>query len=413
MPTSLTPDYRQAAADPNRLDALERLGILDTPGEIVFDRVAALIKLIFGVEIGIVSMIDAHRQWYKAVDGLENTEVSLDSTFCKHTLQLGRPLIVPDASQDERFFDNAHVTGGPKVRFYASAPITTVDGQTIGTVCAIDGTAREFSERDTAILTHLAAIVMHELELQQEASTDVLTGARSRRAFKDEAGKHLALAVRYAAPLSCIAFDIDHFKQVNDTYGHAAGDRVLASVAKALKDGLRESDLVGRVGGEEFAIILPRTEHKAAMATAEKLRAIVKGLDFPGTFPPIAVTASFGVSTIGEGDDLDTLLERADQMLYVAKRSGRNQVCGSDAPTEPPKPNRRRVLKAGQVIFDGGRSTYDCTIRSLWDGGAEFAVSLPMIVPDEFELVIKGTAERHACTLSKRSATSLEATFAA
>ncbi|CDP50665.1 hypothetical protein [Devosia sp. DBB001] len=405
-------DFEQAVAEPVRLAALESLDILDTPREAAFDRISELIKLIFDVEIGIVSMIDAHRQWYKSVIGLPNNEVPLDGTFCRYTLQLAQPVIVPDATLDPRFADNPHVTGEPYIRFYAGAPIMTATGQIIGTICAIDKRLRPFGERETAILGHLAAIVMRELELRQEASTDLLTGAGSRRAFKEEAGKFLALATRHRAPLSCIALDVDHFKRVNDTYGHAAGDQVLAGIAQAMRSELRQSDFVGRMGGEEFAVLLPQTELATAAQVAEKLRHVVKGLRFSGSNPPIQVSASFGVAALSPGDDIVSLLNRADQALYEAKRTGRDRVCRAGIPGATEKINPRRVLKAGQIVFDHGRAAFDCTIRALWDNGAEITVSLPTAIPDSFELVVKATAERHHCVLTSRSAGAIEAAFA-
>lgn len=404
--------FDEATAEAERLSALQELDVLDTPSELPFDRITELIKLVFDVEIGIVSMIDAHRQWYKSVVGLPTAEASLDGTFCRHTLQLGRPVIVPDATKDTRFYDNPHVTGGPRIRFYAGAPITTSEGHVIGTICAIGKSVREFGAREIAILTHLAALVMRELELRMEATTDVLTGAGSRRALKEEVRKHLALAARHTMPLSCIALDIDHFKRVNDTYGHAAGDQVLTGTVRALKEALRQSDFIGRVGGEEFVIALPQTEQSTAIQVAEKLRKIVRSLRFAGSNPPITVTASFGVSSLAPGDDIESLLSRSDQALYEAKRTGRDRVCNAGLPSEPEKTNRRRVLKAGQIVFDNGRSTYDCTIRSLWDQGAELSVSLPTSIPESFDLLIKGTAERHSCRLTRRATGSVEAAFA-
>ena len=405
-------DVELATCAVDRLDALHDLDVLDTRPELAFDRVCELIKLIFGVQIGIVSMIDAHRQWYKSVIGLDNSEASVDVTFCRYTLQLGRPVIVPDATKDPRFYNNPSVTAGPRIRFYAGAPIMTSSGLVIGTVCAIDTVVREFSERDSQILTHLAALVMRELELRRETTTDMLTGAGSRKAFKDESATLVALAHRHAMPLSCLALDVDHFKRVNDTYGHAAGDQVLIGIVKALKAELRQSDFVGRVGGEEFAILLPQTEQGTAVQVAEKLRQQIRALQFPGSNPPIKVAVSIGVAGFVPGDDIDSLLNRADQALYDAKRTGRDRVCRAINPMEAEKVNRRRVLKAGQIIFDKGRSVYDCTIRSLWDNGAEISVSVPTAVPEHFELLVKGTAERHACVLTSRRTGSVEAAFA-
>ena len=404
--------FDQASAEVSRLAALDELDILDTPSELAFDRICALIKLIFDVEIGIVSMIDAHRQWYKSVIGLPTSEASIDGTFCRYTLQLGRPVIVPDTTKDSRFYDNPHVLGGPKIRFYAGAPIITSSGIVIGTVCAIDRSVREFGDREVAILTHLAALVMHELELRQEATTDPLTGAGSRRALKDEAGKLVALASRHALPLSCITLDVDHFKRINDTYGHAAGDKVLVAIVQAMKAELRQSDFVGRLGGEEFAVLLPQTDLTTAVHVAEKLRLQIKDLLFPGSNPPIMVTASLGVSGFVAGDDVQSLMVRADNATYDAKRAGRDRTCRANPPLDPDKRNRRRVLKAGQIIFDGGKSIYDCTIKSIWEHGAEIAVSLPTAIPERFELLVKGTAERHSCTLISRTIGTVEAAFA-
>ena len=404
--------FDQVTAEVSRLEALDALDILDTPREAAFDRICELVKLVFNVEIGIVSMIDAHRQWYKSVVGLPTKEASLDGTFCKYTLQMGRPVIVPDTTLDPRFYANPAVTGGPKIRFYAGAPITTNTGLVIGTVCAIDRKVHEFGERETTILTHLAALVMRELEFRHEAITDSLTGAGTRKAFKDESTKLLSMASRHGMPLSCIALDVDHFKRVNDTYGHAAGDQVLVGIVKTLKSELRQSDFIGRIGGEEFAVLLPQTEPSVALHVAEKLRQQIKALHFPGSNPPIAVTASFGVSSFASGDDIQSLLGRADNALYEAKRTGRDRTVRAAAPVDPDRANRRRVLKAARIIFDDGESGYDCTIRSLWDNGVELAVSLPAAVPDRFELLVKGTAERHDCILTSRAINTLEASFA-
>ena len=174
-----------------RLDALNRFDVIDTPREEAFDRITRLIRNIFDLPVAIVSMIDGHRQWYKAYEGLENREVSRDETFCKYTLQDGAPLVVPDARDDERFAQNPMVTGGPQVRFYAGVPLRANDGHNIGTVCAIGFEPRSFGQREIAILSDLAALAMDVLELRQLASVDPLTGALSRRAFKEQAATAL------------------------------------------------------------------------------------------------------------------------------------------------------------------------------------------------------------------------------
>src|SRR5689334_19870629 len=132
--SSLLPDI---VAHGDRLEALERYDILDTPREKPFDRIANLIQAIFDVPIGIVSMIDGHRQWYKASTGLPNNEADLKDTFCRFALEGSAPLVIPDATKDHRVSNNPYVAGDPNIRFYAGVPLRTKDGHNIGTVCAI------------------------------------------------------------------------------------------------------------------------------------------------------------------------------------------------------------------------------------------------------------------------------------
>ncbi len=381
-----------ADAEEGRLAALDRYDILDTPKEPAFDRIATLIRLVFGVETSIVSMIDGHRQWYKAAQGTPNTEVPIHETFCRYTMLGPDPMVVPDASRDDRFKDNPHVTAPGGVRFYASMPIRTAEGFNLGTICAIDSKPRAFSDHELTIFKELARVVMSELELRRLATTDGLTGIETRRAFKEDAAKFVALARRHRSQLSAIAFDIDRFKAVNDTYGHAAGDKVLKDVTRAVRALLRTSDLFGRLGGEEFAVLLPDADATATLEVAEKLRHAIRALKFPGSHPPIAVTASFGVAAIDPGaDDIESLLVKADEALYEAKAIGRDKSVvwrGTTTATTQPV-TRRRVLKAGQLIFNNRNSIIDCTVRSLWETGAEVDVSSTYGVPDELTLMLK------------------------
>lgn len=401
----------KVSADPSRLAALDALDLLDTPPEEEFDRICELITLIFGVEIGIVSLMDAHRQWYKAVVGLPSKEADLRETFCKYPLVSGQLLVVEDASKDGRFSDHPSVVDGPQIRFYAGMPLITADGQVVGSICAIDKRAREFGARERTILSHLASTVVKQFELRVMAGTDVLTGVMSRRAFKQDCAKHLALAKRHATPVSCVVFDIDHFKHVNDTYGHASGDRVLVEVAAVARAVLRETDLLGRIGGEEFAVLLPHAETPEAITVAEKLRQLIHQQKFPGSVPTITISASFGVASLVPGEDIDVLIHKADQALYEAKKTGRNRVCRWRATDDQQRVNRRRVLKSGQIVFDNHSSVMDCTVRSIWDGGAELQLSMPITAPDQFALRIRGARTEERCSVIYRGERSMEVAF--
>lgn len=328
----LNDDAFEPAADGHRLAALDRYDVLDTGREEAFDRIARLIKLTLGVEVGIVSLMDAHRQWYKAVDGFSTDEVPLQSAFCKHLLADPTPIVVPDATLDERFRDNPYVTGDPHVRFYAGAPLTTSDGFHIGSICAIDSTVRSFGPREKAILAELAHVAINELELRRLASTDALTGVASRRAFKDEAGKFVALARRHRSALSCITLDLDHFKSINDRFGHPAGDKALKLAGEAISSCIRAGDFVGRIGGEEFAVFLAGATDREAETVAERIRETVASLRLEvDSGETIGMTVSIGGASSHMGHGLAGLLKQADHRLYEAKRQGRNRALIAEA----------------------------------------------------------------------------------
>lgn len=404
-------DMMQREAD--RLAALESLDLLDTPRDEGLERVVRLIKAIFAVDIGIVSLIDAHRQWYKSCSGMPVDEVPREDTFCRYVLDIEQPIIVEDATKDPRFASNPAVTGESHIRFYAGVPLRTKDGHVIGTVCAIDRRTRSFGQKDLAILTELAGVAMDRIMLMQSAATDGLTEILTRRAFRQEADQLISLALRHQHDLACIALDIDHFKTVNDTHGHAAGDDVLKAVSVICKGALRIGDLFGRLGGEEFAILLPHVDRDGAMAVAEKLRAAISAQPVTGAFGALDVTASFGISTLSiVGKDIETLLAQADAAMYQAKHRGRNRcVSWGSLETEKTTGSRRRVLKAGSIVFNDRRSTMDCTVRSLGTDSAGLSVSSSAGIPSEFVLVIKGEGFETRCQVIAQDRQNLEVAF--
>jgi diguanylate cyclase (GGDEF)-like protein len=159
------------------------------------------------------------------------------------------------------------------------------------------------------------------------ATTDGLTGLSNRRSLFHLAERSFAAATRYGRPLTALMFDIDHFKRVNDTYGHGVGDEVLREIARRCESGVREVDILGRYGGEEFVALLPETGLDGAMGVAERLRTSVGGTPIETSAGPIPITISAGVAALGGGcASLKDLLEQADAALYDAKHSGRNRV---------------------------------------------------------------------------------------
>ena len=396
-----------------RLAALKQLDLLDAPRDEGFDRIVRLIKQIFAIDIGLVSLIDAHRQWYQACSGFAGDEVPREDTFCRYVVDYEEPVIVQDTTRDPRFAQHPAVTGESHVRFYAGVPLMTKAGHIIGTVCAIDRRPRSFGARDLAILEELAGAAMDRIELLQSAATDSLTEALTRRAFKQEADQLISLAVRHQHNLSAIVLDIDRFKSVNDTHGHAAGDQVLRAVAATCKANLRAGDLFGRLGGEEFCIVLPHIDREGATAAAEKMRSAIAAQLIQGGFGALSVTASFGISSMSiVTKDIETLLAQADAAMYHAKNSGRDRcVSWNSIRSESSAGDRRRVLKAGSILFNDRRSTIDCTIKSLGADSAGLSVSNSAGIPPEFILVIKGEGFETACRVIAQDRQNIEVAF--
>ncbi len=169
----------------------------------------------------------------------------------------------------------------------------------------------------------------HE-EIYRLMTVDALTQAFNKRYFGETLEREHNRSVRYARALSLIAFDIDHFKAVNDAHGHVAGDQVLSGLAKAIRGKLREQDILARTGGEEFAVLMPEVALEGAKATAERIRQIAQALEIDlGAGVVVRCTVSLGVAALGgEITTAAQLLASADASLYQAKRMGRNRVCG-------------------------------------------------------------------------------------
>jgi len=345
------------ANEAERLAALQRYRILDTPREDEFDDLVTIARAICGTPMGAVTLIDSERQWFKSLQGLEGEQTPRDEAFCAHAiLQPTRLTVVEDARQDARFRGNPSVTADPFIRFYAGAPLLSSDGYALGTLCVFDAAPGQLSpERLQALsaLSRQVSLVMelrryaHEIQqhmserawyeqrlseynallerqnadLAEQSRTDALTGLPNRRAM----GAFLDAALHDAngAPraVSVALLDIDHFKNVNDLYGHASGDHVLAELGRLLRATFAGGGMAARHGGEEFVVVMPDTPLSVAEMQCEFLR--VAAADLPLGIP---LTVSIGVAAHREGDTAEQTLARADAALYRAKREGRNRV---------------------------------------------------------------------------------------
>lgn len=216
-------------------------------------------------------------------------------------------------------------------------------------------------ERDAAELANRELReVLTELELA--AGTDRLTGAWTRRRFEEAAAAEMSLARRGRIPVSLLMFDLDHFKNVNDTFGHPAGDKVLAGMAEIVREQLRVSDALVRWGGEEFIVLAPATRIDGGLNLAEKIRRAVASHEFPGTG---RVTISLGVAEFRPDMDLEAWVFLADEALYHAKAQGRNRVVaghGQAALGNPPA--LLEIL--WEDVYECGESTIDIQHQQLF-----------------------------------------------
>ena len=190
------------------------------------------------------------------------------------------------------------------------------------------------------LITDITELHALKEELQRQVRTDSLTGLDNRLSFQERAESEFARSRRHGTPLSLVAIDIDHFKRINDDYGHAVGDHVLQDFASCCQNALREEDLCARTGGEEFCILLPDTDAEAARAIAERIRLMTASCRPCHEHPALGITASFGITCVEPVDPgFSTVFSRADRALYTAKQQGRNRTCVLRAdPAEPSAP---------------------------------------------------------------------------
>ncbi|WP_017925159.1 GGDEF domain-containing protein [Thioalkalivibrio sp. HL-Eb18] len=214
------------------------------------------------------------------------------------------------------------------------------NGATMGSLILMRG--RRFSDAEQQqieALLGLAAPALHNAHrfrrLMSNLESDELTGLGNRRAFEIQGAKWLADCRRQDRPLSVLAIDLDHFKRINDDYGHAVGDELLRRVADTLRAATRQSDLLVRMGGEEFLAVLPGADLACAMECAERIRTAIANIRATATADDasalqcegmVKVTASIGVASVGRSTTLQALYQKADEALYAAKQSGRNRV---------------------------------------------------------------------------------------
>jgi diguanylate cyclase (GGDEF)-like protein len=326
-----------------RVKVLSRYGAPDATSEDGLDAVTRLAATVCQTPIAIVSFVDTNRWWLKSSVGLEGAHTSRDESFCSLVVAQGRFVAIRDAMDLEHTAQIAQCYS-PHVRSYAGAPLNTPDGHTIGALAVMDTMPMALDERHRDALHGLAQQVVTHLELRRHvrvldetirelraaeatilhmAHHDALTGLPGRLLFHDRLEHALRHALRNDETLAVMYLDLDGFKAVNDTRGHAAGDRLLQAVALNLQNALRRSDTVARLGGDEFAIVCPDLrDADNAPVVARKLLEAVRSC---GPIDGVPVSASIGIALYPyDGATAETLLSDADTAMYRAKRRGKN-----------------------------------------------------------------------------------------
>lgn len=315
-----------------RLAALRSYRMVGQPGEALLDDVVQLAARITQSPIALVTLVDEEHQHLVARHGLDVDRTPRAAAFCAHAiLDPGRPLVVPDATRDARFADSPLVLGAPDIRAYLGVPLVTMEGHALGTLCIIDRAPRLHDEATLETVRSLARTVVTALELRRAmqrvqtlALTDSLTSLPNRPAFLDALSRAIARQQRDDLPFSLLYLDLDGFKALNDSHGHAAGDRALIEVASVLRNSVRRHDLTARLGGDEFGLLLAGGDGAEATVAGERLRrAISRRMGELGW----SVTATIGgVAFHSPPEDEGSALVAADGMMYAAKREGRDRV---------------------------------------------------------------------------------------
>lgn len=309
---------RTSDAELRRLRSLYTLDLLGDDSD-RFDRFGRIAAKTFDVPIALVTVLDDDHQWFCAAVGTDLDGNVRDESFCTRLIDDDSELlVVEDTLLDDRFRQLPIVAQPPYIRFYAGASVSTPDGQRIGSFCILDVQPHDFDDEQRATLRDMADLVESEIGHLRLALTDELTSLSNRRAFSAAARRYLSLGERSDEPVTLVFCDVDGLKSVNDTLGHASGDILLRRAATALTSGVRPSDLVARIGGDEFALVLYGADEATAAETIEDLGTIVSDTNRGGDEPTL--TISFGTATSTGGRTLEELIQHADGAMYDARR---------------------------------------------------------------------------------------------
>lgn len=335
------PGYPMPPNEEERLAEILLYESADGPAQESLDQIARMAQSLFNVPVSLVTLVGRDEQIFIAKCGVDMHGTPRKDALCNWTIMGDDVVVAVDTMLDERFVKNAMVTGETNVRFYAGAPLTVRPGIRIGSLCLIDTKPRAFSETDALQLEMLAKMVVNELrrrrmmiDLQQQeeqlsylAYTDTLTGLPNRAAFQQRLVQALERAERDDSSCGLLMVGLDHFKGINDTLGHNAGDRLLCVAAQKLRNSCPQNSIAARLGGDEFALLVTHAKNNADLAVlAERVLEHLRSAPDDKHKNP-AFTASIGMALFpADAQAPADLVKNAGIALQRAKLSGRNRA---------------------------------------------------------------------------------------
>ena len=340
-------------------DAFDQLMILHKASQTItmasfnpeqtYEAIHAAANQLMPCEAFSISIKDDENQEIEAVylidkDGRSpSARIPIGEGLSGYIISTGEPLLIHDFLDNEApdKLNVKHFGNPDHIRAFIAVPMKLGE-QVVGMLSAQSYLPHKYSHQDQQMLEMLAAHAAIAIDnsrlfakVQHLAITDGLTNCHNRRSFFELAKKEFFRASRYQHPLSIIMVDLDYYKAINDTYGHLVGDTVLKTISQLLKNCIRETDTLGRYGGDEFSILLPETDLKQTLEIAERIKDLINKTVIEIDQNQISTTLSVGISSINKvTTDFSQLLLTADMALYDAKNGGRNRICSREWPIE-------------------------------------------------------------------------------
>ncbi len=330
-----------------RLQALHDLRVVSTDRDEVLEDIVEMAAHVCGTAMAGISFVDADRQWFRTQRGFGTRGSERDRSLCGHAILAGEVFVVPDTTQDERVADAEMVEGDPHARFYAAAPLLSAEGYAIGTLCVLDRQPRALEHWQARMLQVLARQAVAHLRLNRlvgdraeamddlhdarrnlsfMSTHDTLTSLLNRQAVTERLEELVTSSAAGTTTSAIVHIDLDDFDHINDTYGHAAGDRVLVTIADRIHLGARGDDSVGRLAGDEFVVVVANAASGGPEALAKRL---LRSIHVPVRFDDVElrVTASIGIARWAPGmASAGDLLRAGSSALHEAKVRGGNRV---------------------------------------------------------------------------------------